>query len=312
MSWIEKLTRRRRKTGLLAVVIEAGAIRFAHVDRAGAKKPKLVSWASIPSDGESDFQRVAKDQGLTRFECTTLLAPADYQMMLVEAPNVPREELRSAIRWRIKDLLDYHVDDATVDVLEVPAESGGSAKARSMYALAVPNEIVQKRIALFEGAGLNLGVIDVPEMAQRNVATLFEHAEGATALLSFGEWGGLLTISARGELLLARRLEVTLGQLARTEHHAHYFERVTTELKRSLDMFERQYQPSQVVELLVAPMPEPTGLEAHLATEVYVPVRQIDMSEAIEFGSDAELTATEAWQLFHLIGAALRVEEKAL
>lgn len=232
--------------------------------------------------------------------------------MLVEAPNVPREELRSAIRWRIKDLLDYHVDDATVDVLEVPAESGGTVKARAMYALAAPNEIVQKRIALFEEAGLNLGVIDVPEMAQRNVAALFEQSEGATALLSFGEWGGLLTISARGELLLARRLEVTLGQLARTEHHAHYFERVTTELKRSLDMFERQYQPSQVVELLLAPMPEPTGLEAHLASEIYVPVRQIDIAEVVEFGRGAAPSATDAWQFFHLIGAALRVEEKAL
>ena len=312
MSWIEKFTRGRREPGLLAVGIEAGAIKFAHVDRSAGKRPSVVRWASIAAADDSDIERIAKDRGLTRCECTTLLAPSEYQMMLVEAPNVPREELRSAIRWRIKDLLDYHVDDATVDVLEVPAESGGTVKARAMYALAAPNEIVQKRIALFEEAGLNLGVIDVPEMAQRNVAALFEHSEGATAFLSFGEWGGLLTISARGELLLARRLEVTLGQLARTEHHAHYFERVTTELKRSLDMFERQYQPSQVVELLLAPMPEPTGLEAHLASEIYVPVRQIDIAEVVEFGRGAAPSATDAWQFFHLIGAALRVEEKAL
>ena len=312
MSWINKFTRGRREPGLLAVGIESGAIRFAHVDRSGGKRPAVVRWASIPALDDADIQRVARDQGLNRCECTTLLAPAEYQMMLVEAPNVPREELRSAIRWRIKDLLDYHVDDATVDVLEVPAEGGAVAKARSMYALAAPNDVVQKRISTFEGAGMDLRVIDVPEMAQRNVATLFEHAEGATALLSFGEWGGLLTISVKGELLLARRLEVTLGQLARTEHHAHYFERVTTELKRSLDMFERQYQPSQVAELLLAPMPEPTGLEAHLASEVYVPVRRIALTEVIDFRPDSEPSAMEAWQFFHLFGAALRVEEKAL
>lgn len=312
MSWIDKFTRGHREPGLVAVGIDAGAIRFAHVNHSGGGRPNLVRWASVDAEGLSDFQRIAKDRGLTRCECTTLLAPAEYQMMLVEAPNVPREELRAAIRWRIKDLLDYHVDDATVDVLEVPADSSGNAKARSMYALAAPNEIVQKRIALFEGAGIALRVIDVPEMAQRNVASLFEQAEGATALLSFGEWGGLLTISARGELLLSRRLEVTVGQLARTEHHAHYFERVTTELKRSFDMFERQYQPSQVSELLLAPMPEPTGLEAHLSSEVYVPVRPLNLSDAVEFGDGAVPTATEAWQFFHLIGAALRVEEKAL
>lgn len=313
MSWIEKFTRGRREPGLLAVGIEASAIRFAHVDRLDARRPKLVRWGSIDSATAADFPRLARERGLTRCECTTLLAPAEYQMMLVEAPNVPREELRAAIRWRIKDLLEYHVDDATVDVLEVPADNGGgAAKARSMYALAAPNEIVQKRIAMFEAAGVDLRVIDVPEMAQRNLAAMVEQGDGATALLSFGEWGGLLTISARGELLLARRLEVTLGQLARTEHHAHYFERVTTELKRSLDMFERQYQPAQVTELLLAPMPEPTGLEAHLAANIYVPVRQMNLSEAVEFGEGPEPTTTEAWQFFHLIGAALRVEEKAL
>jgi len=312
MNWIDKFTRARREPGLIAVGIDAGAIRFAHVSHSGGKRPSLVRWAAVEFADEPDFQRIARDRGLTRCECTTLLAPAEYQMMLVEAPNVPREELRAAIRWRIKDLLDYHVDDATVDVLEVPADGGGTAKARSMYALAAPNDIVQKRIALFESAGVDLRVIDVPEMAQRNVAALFEQAEGATALLSFGEWGGLLTLSARGELLLARRLEVTVGQLARTEHHAHYFERVTTELKRSLDMFERQYQPAQVSELLLAPLPEPTGLEAHLAANVYVPVRQINLAEALEFGDGPVPSATEAWQFFHLIGAALRVEEKAL
>lgn len=312
MSWIDKFTRGHREPGLVAVGIDAGAIRIAHVDRPGGKRPTLVRWAAVESAGEADFSRIAREQGLTRCECTTLLAPAEYQMMLVEAPTVPREELRAAIRWRIKDLLDYHVDDATVDVLEVPADGAGSAKARSMYALAAPNDIVQKRIRLFESAGVDLRVIDVPEMAQRNLAVLFEQGEGSTAMLSFGEWGGLLTISAHGELMLARRLEVTLGQLARTEHHAHYFERVTTELKRSLDMFERQFQPAQVTELLLAPMPEPIGLEAHLAANVYVPVRQIELSEVVEFGNGPAPSATEAWQFFHLIGAALRVEEKAL
>ena len=34
-----------------------------------------------------------------------------------EAPNVLQEELKSAIRWRIKDFLNYSIDDAMVDAI---------------------------------------------------------------------------------------------------------------------------------------------------------------------------------------------------
>ena len=317
MGWLDKIRRSHRESGLLAVGIEAGSIQFAHVDRPRGGRPTVTRWAMLErADAEREelpaLQRAVREQGLGKCDCTTLLAPAEYQMLLVDAPTVPREELRAAIRWRIKDLLDYHVDDATVDVLEIPAADSVGTKARSMYALAAKNEVVQQRIGMFEEAGIDLRVIDVPEMAQRNVAALFEHTEGATAMVAFGDWGGLLTISARGELLLARRLEVTWGQLAREEHRPHYFERVTTELKRSLDIFERQYQSTPVQELLLAPTPEATGLDLHLAGVLYVPVRQIDLSDALEFPEGRIPTPAQAWQLFHLIGAALRVEEKSL
>src|SRR5574340_425412 len=98
-----------------------------------------------------------------------LLAPGEYQILLVEAPNVPADEMKTAIRWKIKDSLSYHVDNATVDVLQIPASKSGPARAPSLYAIAAANDIIQKHMALFEQAKLKLDVIDVPEMAQRNI-----------------------------------------------------------------------------------------------------------------------------------------------
>src|SRR5207249_8187411 len=160
---------------------------------------------------------------------TTLPEPADYQIVLVEPPKVPTDERKATIRWRIEDLLEYHIADATVDVLEVRAEGDPNGSARAMYAVATPNEVVQKRIALFQDASVPLKVIDIPEMAQRNVAALFESPDKATAMLAFSPWGGMLTISFRGELLLTRRLEVTAVQLGQREHGDHYRERVRSE-----------------------------------------------------------------------------------
>ncbi|HYS51475.1 MAG TPA: agglutinin biogenesis protein MshI [Burkholderiales bacterium] len=244
--------------------------------------------------------------------CTTLLEPADYQILLVESPKVPTDELKAAIRWRIKDLLEYHIDDATVDVFEVRAEGDAKGSAKAMYAVATPNEVVQKRIALFQGARVPLKVIDIPEMAQRNIAALFESPDKATAMLAFSPWGGMLTISFRGELLLTRRLEVTSVQLGQREHGDHYRERVATEITRSLDIFDRQRLSVGVGELLLAPLPQDPELEQFLRGKLYVPVVPAALPQVMDFADAGEPTAEEQWEYFYLFGAALRVEEKAL
>lgn len=303
----------RRVAGLLAVGIEPNATKFVHVQRSGAGRPIATLWSNVPgaaSDQADTIQRTVKEHRLGGCARTTLLEPAEYQILLVEPPKVPPDELRAAIRWRIKDLLEYHVDDATVDVLEV--RSGSDAGAKAMYAVATPNEVVQKRIALFEAARVSLKVIDIPEMAQRNVAALFEAPDKATALLAFSSWGGLLTISFQGELLMTRRLEVTAGQLGQREHGDHYRDRVATEITRSLDMFERQRLSVAVGELLLGPLPQDPGLEQFLQSKLYVPVRSVELAQVIDFAGGIEPPLEEQWEYFHLFGAALRVEEKAL
>jgi MSHA biogenesis protein MshI len=310
---LDWLSSPRRTAGLLAVGIDADAVRFAHVQRSGGSRPVATHWSSVASalsEQADAIQRTVKEQGFGRCLRTTLLEPAEYQILLVEPPKVPADELKAAIRWKIKDLLEYHVDDATVDVFEVRSE--GDAAAKAMYAVATPNQVVQKRIELFEQARVPLRVIDIPEMAQRNVATLFESPDKATAMLAFSSWGGLLTVSFRGELLLTRRLEVTAVQLGQREHGDHYRERVATEITRSLDIFERQRLSVAVGELLLAPLPQDPELERFLQAKLYVPVTSADLPRVMDFAGGGEPTLQDQWEYFHLFGAAMRVEEKAL
>ena len=312
LGWFSKST---QGSGLLAIAIEPDAIKFAHVRAVNVERPVATRWWGVscpPSEQVDSLQKEMKEHGLARFACTTLLEPADYQILLVEPPNVPADELKAAIRWRIKDQLEYHIDDATVDVFEVRAEGDPKGSAKAMYAVATPNEVVQKRIALFQDAGIPLRIIDIPEMAQRNLAALFESADKATAMLAFSLWGGLLTISFHGELFLTRRLEVTSVQLGQREHGDHYRERVATEITRSLDIFDRQRLSVGVGELLLAPLPQDPGLEAFLQGKLYVPVVGAALPKVMDFADGGEPTPEEQWEYFHLFGAALRVEEKAL
>ena len=88
--------------------------------------------------------------------------------------------------------------------------------------------------------------------------------------------------------------------------------RVALELQRTFDHFDRQFRFVAVAKLLVGPEPADSGIVAHLASNLDVPVEPLRLQEALSFGAEASLDREGEWRLFHLIGAALRGEEKAL
>ena len=312
MAWF---TKKKEQPGWMAISTDTDAIRLAHVERPAQGKPRVDRWsivAQTQADG-AELQQMAKEHELERYRCATLLHPAEYQLLMVDAPNVPRDELKAAIRWRVKDLLDYHIDDATMDVLDIPVDKDAAGKSHYMYAVAAKNEIVQVQIAQFERANIPLQVIDIPETAQRNIAQLYETADRGIGMLSFDHAGGLFTLSYDGELYLARRLDITWPELVGAEEgqRQSYFERIAVELQRSLDHFEHLYPNINLSELVLGPTPEDIGLLAFLNSRLYLPVRQIDLADALEFvGND--MSADKQWQMLNVLGAALRVEAKVL
>jgi Tfp pilus assembly PilM family ATPase len=312
MAWFSK---KKTQPGWMVVSVDTDAIRLAHIERPALGKPRVGRWGIVKRDERdgAELQQAAKDYELSHHHCAALLHPAEYQFLMVDAPNVPREELKAAIRWRVKDLLDYHIDDATMDVLDIPVDKNLPGKSHYMYAVVAKNEVVRAEVAQFERAEIPLQVIDVVETAQRNIAQLYETANRGIGMLTLDGSGGVFTLSFEGELYLARRLDITWSQLvgAQESQREAYFERIAVELQRSLDHFERQYPNITLSELVLGPMPEDIGLVPFLRSQLYLPLRQINLTDALEFAG-AALGVEQQWQMFHVLGAALRVEVKTL
>ena len=305
----------RKEPGWLAISLDEGRLSYVHGRYAPSGKSAIARYGTAEFAAKSNAaEKLAKDLHVDRYNCTTLLRAGEYQMLLLEAPAVPPAELKSAIRWRIKDMLDYHVDDATMDVLDIPPESDLPGRSHSMYAVAARNEVIRGRIKAFEEAHIPLGVIDIPETAQRNISALHETEGRGAALLYFNQEFGLLTISCRSELYLSRHIDIGLGQIlgAAAEAREQLFGRVVLELQRSFDHFERQFQHVPIARLLLGPEPEDTGLYAHLKGNMDIAVERVNLLERLGFNGEGEPDATQQWQLFHLIGASLRHETKAL
>jgi len=139
LAWLRN---NKKVPGWLTLSVNANAIDFAHGCH-GVPKSQITLYGTYElAEDKQDLAKVAQLLHTSRYECAALLQPGDYQLLLVEAPTVPKEELKAAIRWRIKDMIDYHVDDATVDVLEIPQQEAAAGRSRLMYAVSAPNELI--------------------------------------------------------------------------------------------------------------------------------------------------------------------------
>jgi MSHA biogenesis protein MshI len=293
--------------------MQAGELCYAHGVGGERGQCAIRRCGTQAMDNDRQLERMARELGFARHQCLALLPPTDYQMLLVEAPNVPALELKTAVRWRIKDLLDYHVQDATIDVLDIPVQAGAAGRAHSMYAVAARNDVIQACIQRFSAAHIPLSVIDIPETAQRNIAALLEPSERGLALLYVDRAQSLLTVTCRGELYLARRIDLGLDQLgADAAPSGESLSRMLLELQRSFDHLDRQFPFAAPVKVVLAPTPSETGVLEHLSGNLDMPVEELRLAEILQLDPGVVLDRATAWRLFHVVGAALRHEAKAL
>jgi MSHA biogenesis protein MshI len=308
----------KKTAGRLAVALQDDGVLTARVTRTPGALPLVEGlrfYTGNPASADSGLEKLAKET-TDAGPCTALLNAGDYQILTLDAPNVPKEELKAAIRWRLKDMLEFHVDDAAIDVLDVPGDKDAPTRAHSMFAIAAKNQLIAARQEQFEKNKLMLDVIDIPEMAQRNIAALFETAGRGLAILYFDNGGGLLTVTHDGELHLSRRIDVSLSQLQNPSEseQTDYFERITVEVQRSLDHFDRHSRHIALSKLMLAPNGfGDDALRAYLAANLYVAVEMLRLEDVLDISKCPELIGEVGQQRYFLtIGAALRREEIAL
>jgi MSHA biogenesis protein MshI len=305
----------RRKPGWLAVLPQSGEITLVHVVRASARpEVRLLDSFAVDKDLPDALQRLRGARQLKSFACTTLMGEGEYTVSQLDAPAVPREERREALRWSLKELVSYPVDSACVDVLDIPSEGLPPGRSAGVLVVSAAEQAVRARVAPFEAAKVGLEAVDIPELAQRNVAALLEDANRGLAFLRIDESGMMLTLTFHGELIAVRRGEINTRQLNSddVDQRARVQERLVLELQRSLDNFDRQYSHIPVSRVVLACHPQVEGLAAELGRNIYVPVQEMDLAPVLDFPAIPELKNPQC-QAKNLmaIGAALRTGSSA-
>jgi len=254
--------------------------------------------------------KIVRQRDLRKVPCSGLLRSTDYSLILVDSPDVPPSEIRAAMRWQVKELIDFHIDDAVIDVFDVPERDGRAGKR--MYAVVARRGKVLQLINLLTSVGLELNIIDIPEMALRNLAARLPEDGGGVALIAFDRGHGLMTVTRQGALYFSRRLDCGSDRLAEaggagsiTPTLEGLLDSLTIEIQRSLDFYERHFSQSAIAGIVLTPVP---GLTAevcqYLQAQLGVPTRWLDM--ASEAAIDGEMDGEALLHCTPVIGASLR------
>lgn len=307
-----RLFSKKKTSGWFALRSSEKGTCVAHVVRHADKKPSLeFSSVRVESlNNQAEVKKMVADLSMANMHCSLLLAQREYQLFQIEKPNVPANELKQAISWKLKDMIDYPVELATIEIIDIPTDPSNANRQSYVYAVATKNVLISEYIKnLIESAGSGLEVIDIPELAQRNIAAYLEQEGRGLAMLSINSNGGLLTFTAGGELYHVRRIELDVAQIQSddSERKSSAFEKLSLEIQRSLDNFERQFPYVTINRLILAPFTNREDFYDYLKSYLYIQIERFDLTDVFEIKDPSKLgdLAMQA-SLLPALGAALR------
>lgn len=307
MKLFRKRARSHTATGMH---LSGDVLTTATIAQQRGRKPELVQAGCRTLSGDTDPGRAlhALLPG-SRTPVHLVLPEGQYELLLVEAPRVEPSELRAAVRWKVRNLIDFHIDDAVIDVFEIPGQDNRPQGQAMMYAVAARARQVREHIDLIESADLDLQIIDITEMALRNLAARLDEDVRGLAMLYLGDRHGIITVTRQGSLYLGRRLETGIEHL--TEGGADAQAQIALEVQRSLDYYDSHFGQPPVAALRVLP-----GFEAHqrlvasLQENLSFEVAGYRAEEVVS--SNLELPEEHQSELLIALGGALRQEEVSL
>ncbi|MEO5346635.1 MAG: hypothetical protein H7834_09690 [Magnetococcus sp. YQC-9] len=301
---------KRSAEGMSALYINDEGVGLVHVEFPDGQLPKLDVCAFAPFvKGQTAVklaQTLIKMHKLEKSRFVGVLDRGAYVLFPADAPEVPREEWGAAMKWRIKDQINFPVTQAVVEIFDMPGNT-----SRIYVAVAKESE-VRKLAQLFQAVKAKLLAIDIPELALRNlVKNLPDDAEGVV-MLHLERKSGVVMMIKRGRFYLARRLEngLELLQSALTPDggglsSSPFMDRIALEVQRTMDYFESHFGQAQAGGLQIAPLLLPIeGFRQALAERLGMRIKFLPIADILQ--CPEELSESELARALPAIGAALR------
>lgn len=218
-----------------------------------------------------------------------LLGEGYYQLLLVDVPDVPADEAEAALRLKAADLLNYDLDDASLEVIFLPAQAY-HGRTRMAFVIATRKTPLRQWALALAKRGLTLTTVDIDQLQLRNLALRMTD-QPAHGLLHFRADHCQLLLTYDHELVLTRRFDIGYEDLgADAQGDALVLEGQTDiqrdslvlELRRTFDYYESQLGLGSLHQLSLSGWPGTAGMIDDLSQTLGLRFRPLRLEDLID------------------------------
>lgn len=212
----------------------------------------------------------------SRGQINLLLSDPAYQMLLVDVPDVPADELDAALRFKAADLISYDLDDASIDLILLPTDAY-RGRLRMAFVIAAEKKPLTDWALALARRGLRVDCIDIDQLALRNTA-IRALERNQTGLLYIEADRCRLILLFNREIVLSRQFEIGYSDLGLTRDGSTdlvlesnldiQLDSLSLEIRRSFDYYEAQLGLGSVSELALLGWPGDADIAQTLGTKL--------------------------------------------
>lgn len=214
---------RLRKVPLVGMDIGVTGIKLARLRRRNDGTIEAISHWLYPENpfgaaqGEGDiprFRDFLRQEQLTNVPVACSIEEASLKIRRVELPKMPDADLKEALQWQLRDVVEGPMSEYIVRHSLIEEFSVGDVKKLSLLAYAIRKNAVTKRVEVLKKLSLKPVVI---EPAAVSLLALFDHLhdwkEGEVyGIVNLGESGSYFSVMENGKLYFSRPLGGVSGK----------------------------------------------------------------------------------------------------
>jgi MSHA biogenesis protein MshI len=216
---------------------------------------------------------------LSDASCCLSLPGNRYQLLQIDKPSIPDEELTAALAWAVKDLVNMPAEDLVADYFHLPTKIPMQGDKLNVIVTSI--KTVKPLVDLFLKHNIDLTGIVPEEMVIRNI---IGSTDSARLLLSQQKNEEIaLQIVKKDQIYFARKLRGfnRIHEYSAQELVDGLTDSLSLEVQRSMDYFESQLKQAPIKEILIAmPTEHQTLIAEQIAAHFPIDVNVMQISNS--------------------------------
>ncbi|BCE01134.1 hypothetical protein [Marinicellulosiphila megalodicopiae] len=299
-------------TRMICFEIKQEGIAMAMVE-IKRNEPAIIhanAWIETKKFTVQEVQKVIAEYNLKDWPVSILLPEEQYQIRLVEVPDVDEDDVVDAIKLKANDFISYQIDDAFVDVLPMP-EKAFHGRRKMAFVVIAEAEPVMATIDIIKQTGLSVHSVDIADQALRNLSSYCnKHHNSGLLLISWQH--SQINLCHDHNLVVNRKIDIgSLGLLAEDQPVENQLsdkiqhDSLVLEIQRSMDYFESQLGLGVINEISILSLMElPNSIYNFLNDNFNANIHYVDIDDVFVMGKQSQPEMLS--QCYQALGGALR------